>query len=39
VSDAAAKYYGYVPGDVVAVRRNTFAGHLDAFRVVVHVPV
>jgi DNA-directed RNA polymerase subunit H len=39
VTDAAAKYYGYVPGDVVAIRRNTFVGFLDAFRVVVHVPV
>ena len=39
VSDAAAKYYGYVPGDVVAVTRNTFVGKLAAFRVVVHVAV
>ena len=39
VTDAAAKYFGYVPGDVVAVRRNTFVGFLDAFRVVVHVPI
>ena len=39
VSDPVARYYGFVPGDVVEIQRRTFAGTVPAYRVVVHAAV
>lgn len=36
VTDPTAKFYGFVPGDVVQIRRRTFVGCVDAYRVITH---
>lgn len=38
VTEKIAKFYGYVPGDVIEIQRRTFVGCVLAYRVVTHAP-